>query len=53
VSSAIKAEVLAVSWFCSIHISVNTMPKRKDISSDLKEAVVAAHQSGKGHRAIF
>ena len=31
---------------------LNTMPKRKDISSDLREAVVAAHQSGKGCKAI-
>ena len=29
-----------------------TMPKRKDISNDLREAIVAAHQSGKGYKAI-
>jgi len=29
------------------------MPKRKDISNDLREAIVAAHQSGKGYKVIF
>jgi len=28
------------------------MPRRKDISNDLREATVAAHQSGKGYKAI-
>jgi len=28
------------------------MLRRKDISNDLKEAIVAAHQSGKGYKAI-
>jgi len=28
------------------------MPRRKDISNDLGEATVAAHQSGKGYKAI-
>jgi len=28
------------------------MPRRKDISNDLREAIVAAHQSGKGFKAI-
>ncbi|MEE6522209.1 hypothetical protein FKM82_020645 [Ascaphus truei] len=28
------------------------MPRRKDISNDLREAIVAAHQSGKGYKAI-
>ena len=31
---------------------VNTMPRRKDISNDLREAIVAAHQSGKGYKVI-
>ena len=31
---------------------VNTMPRREDISNDLREAVVAAHQSVKGYKAI-
>ncbi|XP_053577468.1 uncharacterized protein LOC128666737 isoform X3 [Bombina bombina] len=30
----------------------NTMPRRKDICNDLREAIVAAHQSGKGYKAI-
>ena len=37
---------------CSIQVCVNTMPRRKDISNDLREAIVAAHQSGKGYKAI-
>ena len=31
---------------------VNTMPKSQDIRNDLREAIVAAHQSGKGYKAI-
>ena len=31
---------------------VNTMPRRNDISDDLREAIVAAHQSGKGYKVI-
>ena len=27
------------------------MPRRKDISNDPREAIVAAHQSGKGYKA--
>lgn len=34
-------------------MSVNTVSKRKDISSDLTEAIFAAHQSGKGRNYIF
>jgi len=29
------------------------MPRRKDISNDLSAAIVGAHQSGKGYKAIF
>ena len=36
----------------SIQVCVNTTPRRKDISNDLREATVAAHQSGKGYKAI-
>jgi len=32
--------------------SVNKVPRRKDISNDLREAAVAAHQSGKGYKVI-
>jgi len=28
------------------------MPRRKDISNDPKEAIVAAHQSGRDYKAI-
>ena len=28
------------------------MPKRKDISNDLREAIAAAHQSEKGYKVI-
>ena len=31
---------------------VNTMSRRKNISNDQREAVVADHQSGKGYKAI-
>ena len=34
----------------SIQVCVNTMPRRKYISSDLREAIVAQHESGKGYR---
>jgi len=49
VSTFIKAEVLLL---CSIQVCVNTMPRRKDISNDLREATVAARQSGKGYEVI-
>ena len=29
------------------------MPRRKDITRDLREAIVAAPQPGKGYKAIF
>ena len=31
---------------------VNPMPRTENISNDLREATVAAHQSGKGYKAI-
>ena len=31
---------------------VNTKPRKKDISNDLREAIGAAHQSGKGYKVI-
>jgi len=31
---------------------VNTTPRKKDISSDLRDTIVAAYQSGKGYKAI-
>ena len=31
---------------------VNTMPRKTDISNDLREEIVAAHQSRKGYEAI-
>ena len=31
---------------------VNTMPWRKYFSNDFREATVAAHQSGKGYKAL-
>ncbi|KAM3912509.1 uncharacterized protein RB166_019314 isoform 2-T2 [Leptodactylus fuscus] len=33
-------------------VCVTKMPRRKEISNDLREAIVAAHQSGKGYKAI-
>ena len=30
----------------------NTMPKRKDIGNDLRQATAASHQSGKGYNVI-
>ena len=36
----------------SIQVCVNTMPRRKDISNNLREETVAAHQSGKGYKTI-
>jgi len=35
-----------------IQVCFNTMPRRKDISNDLGEAIVAAHRSGKGYKII-
>jgi len=29
------------------------MPRRKDINNDVREAIVAARQSGKGYKAIY
>jgi len=37
----------------SIQVCVNTMPRRKDISSDLTEAFDVAHQSGIGYEVIY
>ena len=36
----------------SIQVWFNTMTRRKDISNDLLEAIVAAHQCGKGYKDI-
>ena len=38
------------SW--NIQVCVNTMPRRKNISKDVREAFVAAHQSDKGYKAM-
>ena len=45
-----RAFVTLLVW--SIQVCVNTMPRRKDISNDLREAIVAAHQFGKGYKDI-
>jgi len=54
VTSSIKAGVLAVCWSGAFRC-VNTMPRKKDISniSNLREAIVASHQSRKGYKVIF
>ena len=46
-----RSFVSLLGW--SIQECVNTMAKRKDISSDLREAIVAAHQSVKGYKVIY
>jgi len=51
VTSSIKAEVSAVCWSGAFRC-VTTMPWRKDICNDLREGIVAAHQSGKSYKAI-
>lgn len=35
-----------------LFIRINAMPWRKDISSDLREATVAAHQSGEDYKTV-
>jgi len=52
VSTSGKAEVLSVCWPGAFQVFANTMPRKKDISNDLREAVVAACKSGKGYKAI-
>ncbi len=56
VSTSIKANVLAICWSGDLQVcvnlfftvyGVNTMPKRKDISNDLREAIVAAINLGR------
>nr|XP_028576306.1 zinc finger protein 577-like isoform X2 [Podarcis muralis] len=34
------------------HLCFTAMPRRKDISNALREAIVAAHKTGKGYKAI-
>lgn len=36
----------------SIQVCINTVPRRKGISNDLKEVTVATHQCGQGYKAI-
>ena len=31
---------------------VNTMPRKKHVSNDLREAIVTTHESGKGYRSF-
>lgn len=42
-----QADISAVCWFGAFKCCVNRMPRRKDISSDLIEAILVAYQSGK------
>ena len=37
---------------CCIQVCVSTKSRWKDVSNDLREAIVAAHQSEKGHKVI-
>jgi len=53
VNTSIKAGVFVSLLGWSIQVCVNTMPRRKDISNDLREAVIAAHQSGKTISKLF
>lgn len=46
-----EAGVLAVCY--SGGSNEYTMPRRKDISNNFREATVAVHQSGEGNKAIF
>lgn len=36
----------------SVQVCVKTMPRRKDISNDLREEIVAAYLSGKCYKVI-
>ena len=49
-SSKWKTKSTLTAFIWSFQVCVNTMPRRKDISRDLREATVAAHQSGKGYK---
>ena len=44
--------VTSIKTGLSIQVCINNMLMRKDISNDLREAIVAAHQSGKGYMVI-
>jgi len=47
-----KADVLSVCWSGAFRSVLTRMPRRKDISDDLKETIGVAHQSGKGHKTM-
>lgn len=51
-SASVRGEVLGFR-VQSIQLCVNVMPRRKDVSIDLRGAIVAAHQPMKGYEAIF
>jgi len=48
VGTSLKAEVFGCLLIWTIQVCINTMPMRKDI--DIREAINAAHQSGKGYK---
>lgn len=52
VSTSVRGEGLSFR-VQSIQLCVNVKPRRKDISIDLRGAIVAAHQPMKGYEAIF
>lgn len=47
-----KASIKARALVCSIQVCVRLVPRSKDISACLREAIVAAHLSGKGYIVI-
>lgn len=52
-TTSIKAEVLSCLLVRSIQVCVYTVPKRKDIITDVGFAIVADNQLGKGYKVIF
>lgn len=52
VSTSVRGEGLSFR-VQSIQLCVNVKPRRKDISIDLRGAIVAAHQPMEGYEAIF
>lgn len=47
-----KQTFFSVYWFWRIPVYVNTMPRKKDVSNGLAEAIVAAHPSGEVYKTI-
>lgn len=50
--TSMNASIKAQALVCTIQVCVRLVPRSKDISACLTEAIVAAHLSGKGYIVI-